>query len=396
MIVLVINSGSSSLKYQVFDMQKEALLAKGLVERIGLNGSILTHRPTGKDQVVIETEIPNHDRAIQLTVEALTHEDHGVVASMREIDAVGHRVAHGGDKFSDSAVINEQSLANIRALFEVAPLHNPPAVMGIEACQHMLPGVPQVAVFDTAFHQTIPGYAYNYALPYALAEKYSLRRYGFHGTSHKYVAQRAAAMLGRSLEDLKIITCHLGNGASIAAIDGGRSVDTSMGFTPLEGLIMGTRVGDMDPAAVPFLMEKEGLTTGQINDLMNKKSGVLGVSGVSSDFRDLEEGAAKGNERCQMALDMFAYRVKKYIGAYAAVMNGVDAIVFTAGLGENSPSMRRSVCSGLGYLGVQLDEEKNKGRGEADVSTAGATCRVMVVPTNEELMIARDTYRLLK
>ncbi|MBM7867034.1 acetate/propionate family kinase [Heliobacterium gestii] len=396
MIVLVINSGSSSLKYQVFDMQKEALLAKGLVERIGLNGSILTHRPTGKDQVVIETEIPNHDRAIQLTVEALTHEDHGVVSSLSEINAVGHRVVHGGDRFSDSVVINEKSLAEICALFEVAPLHNPPAVMGIEACSHMLPGVSQAAVFDTAFHQTLPNYAYNYALPYELAQKYSLRRYGFHGTSHKYVAERAATMAGRPLEDLKIITCHLGNGASITAVDGGRSVDTSMGFTPLEGLIMGTRVGDMDPAAVPFLMEKEGLTTGQLNDLLNKKSGVLGVSGVSSDFRDLEEGAAKGDERCRLALDMFAYRVKKYIGAYAAVMNGVDVIVFTAGLGENSASMRRSICGGLGYLGVQLDEEKNKGRGEADVSAAGATCRVMVVPTDEELMIARDTYRLLK
>ncbi|MBC9783351.1 acetate kinase [Heliobacterium chlorum] len=396
MIILVINSGSSSLKYQVFDMQNETLLAKGLVERIGLNGSLLTHRPSGKNPVVMETDIPNHDTAIQMTVDALIHEEYGVIKSLREINAVGHRVAHGGDKFSDSAVIDEKALADIRALFEVAPLHNPPAVMGIEACQHMLPGVPQVAVFDTAFHQTIPAEAYMYALPYELAKKYSLRRYGFHGTSHKYVAQRAAAMLGRPLEELKIITCHLGNGASIAAVLKGNSVDTSMGFTPLEGLVMGTRVGDMDPAVVPFIMEKENMTPAQVSDFMNKKCGVLGVSGVSSDFRDLEEGADNGNEQCRLALDMFAYRVKKYIGAYAAAMNGVDAIVFTAGLGENSSSMRKTVCSGLEYLGVRLDEEKNKGRGEADVSLPGAACRVMVIPTNEELMIARDTFRLAK
>lgn len=396
MIVLVINSGSSSLKYQLFDMEQESLLAKGLVERIGLSGSLLTHRPQGKNDVVVETDIPDHNVAIKLTVDALTHSEHGVVKAMNEINAIGHRVAHGGDKFSDSALLDEKAISDIRSLFDVAPLHNPPAMMGIEACQRMLPGVPQVGVFDTAFHQSITEHAYIYAIPYEISKKYSLRRFGFHGTSHKFVAQRAAKMLGRPIEESKIVTCHLGNGASIAAVLNGKSADTSMGFTPLEGLVMGTRVGDIDPAAVPFIMEKEGMTSGEINDFLNKKCGVLGISGTSSDFRDLEEGAAKGDKRCQLALNVFAYRVKKYIGSYAAVMNGIDAIVFTAGLGENSPSMREAICEGLDYLGVKLDPKKNEGRGEADISIPQAKCRVLVVPTNEELMIARDTFGLVK
>lgn len=395
MIVLVINSGSSSLKYQVFNMEKESLLAKGLVERIGMSGSILTHSPAQGDKVVIEQDIPDHNTAIKLTVEALTHPSHGVVKKMEEIQAVGHRVAHGGNKFSDSVVIDQEVFAKIEGLFAIAPLHNPPAAMGIKAVEKILPKVKQVAVFDTAFHQTVPDYAYMYALPYDISQKYAIRRYGFHGTSHKYVAQQAARMMGRPLEKLKLITCHLGNGASIAAISQGRSVDTSMGFTPLEGLIMGTRSGDLDPAVVPFLQDKENITASQINDLMNKQCGVLGISGVSSDFRDLEAEAEKGNQRCKLALEMFAYRVKKYIGQYAAVLNGVDAIIFTAGLGENSPPTREAICSGLEYLGAAVDSKKNLVRGEADISQDNAKCRVLVIPTNEELMIARDTFRLI-
>lgn len=387
MNVLVINCGSSSLKYQLFDMSKEAVLARGLVERIGLEGSSLTHR-SGEDKKVIETDIPDHQAAIGLVLEQ--------VQGLGEIAAIGHRVVHGGEKFSASTVIDAEVLQAIEECVELAPLHNPPNIIGIKACQALLPGVPQVAVFDTAFHQTMPPHAYIYSLPYAYYEKYRIRRYGFHGTSHRYVAQRAASMLGKPLEELKLITCHLGNGASITAIDGGKSVATSMGFTPLEGLTMGTRSGDIDPAIVSFIMEKEGLSAEAVTAVLNKKSGVLGISGVSSDFRDLETAAAEGHQRAQLALDIFCYDVKKYIGAYLAVLNGVDAIVFTAGLGENSNVVRAMVCHNLEALGIAIDPEKNRVRGqEADISAAGARVRVLVVPTNEELMIARDTVSVL-
>ncbi|KAB2954451.1 acetate kinase [Heliorestis acidaminivorans] len=396
MIVLVINSGSSSLKYQIFDMKEEQLLAKGLVDRIGISGSSLTHQPLNKEALVVKEDIENHNQAIELTVKALTHQQQGVIKEMNEIDAIGHRVAHGGDRFADSTVISDEVSNKIAMLFDVAPLHNPPALMGIEACARMLPKVTQVAVFDTAFHQSIPEKAYIYALPYEISKKYSLRRYGFHGTSHKYVAQKAAEFLQKDISALKLITCHLGNGASIAAVNGGKSVDTSMGFTPLEGLVMGTRVGDIDPASLLFLMEKENMNIEEMNSFLNKKCGVLGISGLSSDFRDLEEAAKNGEHRCQLALDIFAYRVKKYIGAYSAVMNGVDGIIFTAGLGENSPTIRQAITEDLGYLGAELDHEKNNRRGEKEISKQGSRCKILVIPTNEELMIARDTFRLVK
>lgn len=396
MKVLVINCGSSSLKYQLFDMENEYVMAKGLVERIGLSGAVLTHRPGEKKQV-IETAIPDHEKAIALVLEAIIHPEYGVLKSMQEISAVGHRVVHAGEDFASSVLLTDEVMKAIRKNIELAPLHNPPNIMGIEACQRLMPKVPQVAVFDTAFHQTMPAKAYLYGIPYEYYEKYKIRKYGFHGTSHKYVAQRAAALLGKSLEEAKVITCHLGNGSSIAAVAGGKCVDTTMGFTPLEGLMMGTRSGDIDPTVITFLMEKENWTTEQINNFLNKKSGVLGLSGVSSDFRDLETAAGEGNKRAQLALDRFAYGVKKFIGAYAAVLDGVDALVFTAGLGENSASMRESICEGLGYLGVKIDAVKNKVRGEeVDVSSADAKTRVLVIPTNEELMIARDTYEIVK
>ncbi|MCW2278410.1 acetate/propionate family kinase [Heliophilum fasciatum] len=396
MIVLVINSGSSSLKYQLFDMGNETMLAKGLIERIGMPGSLLTHRPSGQEPLVIRQAIADHMAAIALAVKALTEPNHGVIASMQAIEAIGHRVAHGGDRFTDAALIDKQVMAAIVSLFPVAPLHNPPAVMGIEACQQMLPAVPQIAVFDTAFHQSIPEAAYMYALPWALHEKYNLRRYGFHGTSHRFVARRLAALMQKPLEALKIITCHLGNGSSLCAVDRGQSIDTTMGFTPLEGLMMGTRVGDIDPAAVLFIMEHEGYTSEQVRDFLNKRCGVLGVSGLSSDFRDLEREAQQGNARCRLALDMFAYRVKKYIGAYTAAMNGLDALVFTAGIGENSAMMRAKICADLTYLGIAVDEEKNIRDGEGDISAVDSRCRVFVIPTNEELMIAQDTFRIAR
>lgn len=387
MNVLVINCGSSSLKYQLFDMAKETVLAKGLVERIGLEGSCLTHR-VGEDKTVIEQNIPDHQAAISLVLEQ--------VRGLGEIKAVGHRVVHGGEKFSASTVIDAEVLKAIEECVELAPLHNPPNIIGIKACQALLPGVPQVAVFDTAFHQTMPPKAYIYSLPYEYYEKYRIRRYGFHGTSHRYVAQRAAQLLGKPLDQLKLITCHLGNGASITAIDGGKSVATSMGFTPLEGLTMGTRSGDIDPAIVSYIMEKENLTAEQVTGILNKKSGVLGISGVSSDFRDLEAAAARGHERARLALEIFCYDVKKYIGAYLAVLNGVDAIVFTAGLGENSSVVREMVCRDLEALGIAINAEKNQVRGqEADISAPFARVKVLVVPTNEELMIARDTVAVL-
>ncbi|WP_066502996.1 acetate/propionate family kinase [Abyssisolibacter fermentans] len=395
MKVLVINCGSSSLKYQLIDMTDESVLAKGLVERIGIEGSKITHKANGK-KAIIEQPMENHKIALELVVKALLDEEHGAIKSMDEIDAVGHRVVHGGEKFATSVVITDEVIKTMEDCSDLAPLHNPPNIIGIKACKEIMPNTPMTGSFDTAFHQTMSKEAYIYPLPYELYEKYGIRRYGFHGTSHKYVAQRAGAILNKNIEDLKIITCHLGNGASLAAVKNGKCVDTSMGLTPLEGLAMGTRCGDIDPAIIPFLMEKEGLDISGVNNLINKKSGVLGISGISSDFRDIENAANEGNDRAKLALDKFANRVKKYIGAYAAIMGGVDAIVFTAGLGENSISMREQICEGLDFLGVKVDSDKNNVRGEeVVVSTDDAKVKVLVVPTNEELMIARDTKALV-
>ncbi|SES66537.1 acetate kinase [Natronincola peptidivorans] len=396
MKVLVMNCGSSSLKYQLINMENEELLAKGIAERIGIEGSFVKHETIGKEKAVIEERMEDHKAAIKIVLEALINKEYGTIQSMEEITAVGHRVVHGGEKFSGSVIINEEVKSVLEECSELAPLHNPPNLMGIYACEEILPNVPMVGVFDTAFHQTMPKESYMYALPYELYEKYKIRRYGFHGTSHKYVAMKAAELLGKSLEDLNIITCHLGNGASIAAVKNGQSVDTSMGFTPLEGLAMGTRCGDLDPAIIAYWMAKENLTIAEVNNLMNKKSGVLGVSGVSSDFRDLEDAADQGNERAQLALDLYYQRVKKYMGAYAAEMGGVDAVVFTAGLGENSAIARKAICSGLEFLGIKIDDEKNNIRGkEADVTTTDSTVKVLLIPTNEELMIARETKSLV-
>ncbi|MEN6413475.1 MAG: acetate kinase [Veillonellales bacterium] len=392
MKVLVVNCGSSSLKYQLFDMTDESVLAKGLVERIGIEGSVLTHQPSGKEKTVVKADIKNHSIAIKLVVDALMDAKHGVISSMKEIAAVGHRVVHGAEEFADSVLITPAVMAALEKCIEMAPLHNPPNILGVNACAELMPGVPQVGVFDTAFHQTMPPKAYIYGLPYEVYEKYGIRRYGFHGTSHRFVSQSVAKMMGRDISNLKIITCHLGNGSSIAAVKNGKCIDTSMGLTPLEGLVMGTRCGDLDPAILPLLMKKENMTAAQIDSYINKKSGVLGVSGVSSDFRDIEAAADKGNKRAQLALDVFAYRVLKYIGSYAAAMNGVDAIVFTAGLGENSISMRAKICEGLDYLGTKIDDQKNNIRGKAqEISVDGAKVKLFVIPTNEELMIARDT-----
>lgn len=392
MKVLVVNCGSSSLKYQLFNMMDESVLAKGLVERIGLEGSVLNHQPTGHDKVVIKADISNHSVGIKLVLEALTDSKHGVISSMKEIVAVGHRVVHGGEKFADSVLITPEVMKALEDCIEMAPLHNPPNIAGIEACAEIMPGVPQVGVFDTAFHQSMPKHAFLYGLPYEAYEKYGVRRYGFHGTSHKYVSQRAAEMMDQHMSNLRIITCHLGNGSSLAAIKYGRATDTSMGFTPLEGLVMGTRCGEIDPAIIPFLMKKENMNPDQMDNYLNKKSGVLGISGVSSDFRDIEEAAEAGNERAQLALDVFAYKVRKYIGSYVAAMGGVDAIVFTAGLGENSIEMRDKICNGLEYLGTRIDPVRNKVRGKAqEISVEGAKVKIFVIPTNEELVIARDT-----
>ncbi len=397
MNVLVINCGSSSLKYQLIDMNNENVLAKGLVERIGIEGSVLKHEVGNNDKVVIKEVMEDHKDALKLVLDALMDENHGAIKDVNEINAIGHRVVHAGEKFSGSVVINDAVIAALEECIELAPLHNPPNLIGINACQELMPKVPMTGVFDTAFHQTMPESSYIYPLPYELYEKYGLRKYGFHGTSHKYVAQRTSAILNKDLEDLKIVTCHLGNGASITAIDKGVSVDTSMGFTPLEGLVMGTRCGDIDPAIVTFLMEKENLDTKGINDLLNKKSGVLGISGVSSDFRDIENAAEEGNKRAQLALDKFNVRAKKYIAAYASVMGGVDAVVFTAGLGENSASNRAEICLGLEFMGIEIDNNKNNTRGkEAIISSDKSKVKVLVIPTNEELMIARDTLSLLK
>ncbi len=394
MKILVINAGSSSLKYQLIDMDSNEVMAKGLCERIGIDG-ILNHSVNG-EKLQFNIDMPNHAKAISAVLEALLSKEHGVISDMSEISAVGHRVVHGGEKFSGSVVINADVKAALEECIDLAPLHNPANLTGIAACEEAMPGVPQVAVFDTAFHQTMPAESYLYALPYEYYEKYKIRRYGFHGTSHKYVAGRAAAMLGKDIKDLKIVTCHLGNGSSITAVDGGKSMDTTMGFTPLAGLLMGTRCGDIDPAVVTFLQEKEGLSASEIDAIMNKKSGILGLSGVSSDFRDVEASAKEGNKVAEIGLNMFDYQVKKYIGSYAAAMGGVDAIVFTAGVGENNKTMRANVAAGLGFMGVKIDEEKNAIRGEEiDISAEGASVRVLVIPTNEELAIAMETKALV-
>ena len=396
MKVLVLNCGSSSLKYQLIDMETEGVLAKGLCERIGIEGSRLKHQPAGKDAVIFDDYQEDHSVSVKMVLDALTHPEYGVVKSMSEINAVGHRVVHGGEYFANSVIINQEVIAAIEKCCELAPLHNPANLIGIAACDKIMPGVPQVAVFDTAFHQTMPERAYMYALPYEYYEKYKIRRYGFHGTSHKFVSEEVAKMLDRPYDQTKTITCHLGNGGSICAVRNGKSIDTTMGFTPLEGLVMGTRAGDIDASVITYLMEKENLTAAEMNNILNKQSGVLGISGVSSDFRDIEEASEAGNTRAGMALDVFAYKVAKRIGAYTAAMNGVDAIVFTAGLGENSASTRKEICDYLGWMGVHIDSYNNSLRGKAmEISDSTSRVRVFVIPTNEELVIARDTKELL-
>lgn len=396
MKILVINCGSSSLKYQLIDMDTKEVLAKGLSERIGIEGGRVKYEAAGRDEIVIEEQLDDHKAALKIVLDSLQNEEYGAVKSLDEIDAVGHRVVHGGESFADSVIIDDDVMKAINDNVEIAPLHNPPNIIGIEACKEIMGDIPMVAVFDTAFHQTIPEENYIYALPYEYYENYRVRRYGFHGTSHQYITERAADMLGKDLDEVNLITCHLGNGSSISAVKGGKCHDTSMGFTPLEGLVMGTRCGNIDPAIIPFLMEKENLSPDEMSNVMNKKSGVLGVSGVSSDFRDLEEAAEKGHHRAQLALDMFESRVRKYIGAYLTEMDHCDGIVFTAGVGENSITTREHVVDGLKSLGLELDKEKNDMRGkEAIVSTEASSIPVLVIPTNEELKIAMETAKLV-
>lgn len=397
MKILVINCGSSSLKYQLIDMETENSLSTGLVERIGIEGSKLTQKVDGREKYVLTTPMKDHKEAISHVIETLLDEVQGVIKSADEIGAVGHRVVHGGEKYSTSVVITDEVMKDLEEFSVLAPLHNPPNIIGINACMELMPTTTMVAVFDTAFHQTMPEKAFLYGLPYELYKENHIRKYGFHGTSHKYVSFRAAEMLDKDIKDLKLITCHLGNGASVAAVRGGISVDTSMGFTPLEGLLMGTRCGDIDPAIIPYLMDVKGYSYDEVNNIMNKKSGVLGLSGVSSDFRDIEDAMAAGNPRAKLALDVFHYRVKKYIGYFMAAMNGVDAIIFTAGLGENAVETREEIITDLEWFGVELDKEKNKVRGkERIVSTDDSKVKIIVIPTNEELMIARDTLALVK
>ncbi len=397
MKVLVLNCGSSSLKYQLFDMTNELVLAKGLVEKIGLEDSEMSHYK-GEEGLVFKENIPlpTHKEAIVAVIEKLISTEYGVISSLDEIGAVGHRVLHGGQKFSASVLVDDKVEDAIAEYIPFGPLHNPANLMGIRACAAAIPGIPQVAVFDTAFHQTMPASSYIYALPYELYEKYGIRRFGFHGTSHRYVTARALALLGGPAEGKKFVTCHLGNGSSLAAVKDGKVLDTSMGFTPLEGMVMGSRSGDIDPAIVPIIMEKENLTTQEASNYLNKKSGLLGVSGVSSDMRYVEKAAAEGNERAQLALDLLYKRIIKYIGAYAAEMGGLDAIVFTAGIGENSISLRKIICQSLGYFGLELDEEANNVRGvEREITKPGSKVKAFIIPTNEELMIARDTLAIV-
>ena len=398
MNILVINCGSSSLKFQLIDSESEKVIAKGLCERIGISGSRIVYQKPGVEKQITEAPMPDHKVAIKMVIDALTDAENGVVSSLSEIGAVGHRIVHGGEKFASSTVIDDAVIAAIEECSELAPLHNPANLIGIRACMELMPGTPMVAVFDTAFHQTMPEEAYLYGIPYSYYKNQKIRRYGFHGTSHSYVSKRAAEVIGEEIDKLKLIVCHLGNGASVSAVKYGKSIDTSMGLTPLEGLIMGTRSGDMDPAIIEFIAHKEGKTLEEIMQILNKESGVLGVSdGFSSDFRDLEDAYLEGKEDGTRAMKVFAYRVAKYIGAYTAAMNGVDAICFTAGLGENSPIVRRMVCEYLGYLGVTLDEEQNAKRGkDLIVSAADSKTKILVIPTNEELAIARETYELIK
>lgn len=398
MNILVINCGSSSLKFQLIDAVTEKLIAKGLCERIGIEGSQLVYQPAGQDKIKTVTPMEDHTKAIKLVLEALTDKEKGVVKDLSEIGAVGHRIVHGGEKFAASTLITEEVIAAITECNELAPLHNPANLIGIAACKELMPDTPMVAVFDTAFHQTMPQEAYLYGIPYEYYEKYKIRRYGFHGTSHSYVSKKAAEVLGQKYEDLKLIVCHLGNGASVSAVQNGKCIDTSMGLTPLEGLIMGTRSGDIDPAIIEFLAHKEGKTIDEIMTILNKKSGVLGLSdNFSSDFRDLEDAYLEGQEASVRTMESFAYRVAKYIGAYVAAMNGVDGICFTAGLGENSPLVRNLICKRLGYLGITLDEEQNGKRGkDLVITTPDSKTKVLVIPTNEELAIARETYAIVK
>ena len=397
MKTLVINCGSSSLKYQLIDMSTEECMVQGLVERIGIEGSVLTQKIEGKDKYVINTDIKNHKDAIKLVLEALVDPVHGVIKSMDEISAVGHRVVHGGEKYSDSVLINDEVLQSIKDCIVLAPLHNPPNIIGIEACKELMPNTPMVAVFDTAFHQTMPKHSYICPLPYDLYEKYGIRKYGFHGTSHKYVSNKVAEAMGKDIKDLKIVTCHLGNGCSLAAVKNGKSVDTSMGFTPLAGVMMGTRSGSIDPSVISFLIEEHGYTIEEIDELLNKKSGVLGISGVSSDFRDVLAAGEAGNERAKLALEIFYYKVRTQIAAYAGAMGGIDVIVFTAGIGENSSITRKEILKGLEFFGFAVNEENNEIRGKIqEISTEDSRVKVYVVPTNEELMIARDTAKLVK
>ena len=398
MKIFVVNCGSSSLKYQVLDMASETLLAKGIVDRIGMEGSALSHEKIGNEEK-FKLIIPmnDHKEAIGRVLDALVDENHGVLKSLAEITGVGHRVVHAGEKYSSSVLIDDEVLKALEECSDLAPLHNPPNLSGIAACKALMPNTPMVGVFDTAFHQTMPPESYIYALPYEYYEKYGVRRYGFHGTSHKYVAERAADILSVNLDDLKLISCHLGNGASIAAIKRGKCINTSMGFTPLEGLAMGTRSGDLDPSIMKFIMDKEGLSSKEMLDVLNKKSGMLGVSGVSSDFRDLELASADGNERAILALKIFAHKVRAYIGNYMVQMNGVDAIIFTAGVGENDIAVRDIICNDLGNLGIKLDVAKNKVKGkEMIISRDDSKVKIMLIPTNEELVIARDTRDILR
>jgi acetate kinase len=397
MKILVINAGSSSMKYQLYNMTDESVLAKGRVERIGMDSAILSHEPTGKMEYREVSEILDHSTAIRKVVSALTHPEHGVLSSMQEIQGVGHRVVHGGETFSNSVLVTNQVKQEIRRLFDLAPLHNPAHMMGIDAVEANLPGVPQTVVFDTAFHQTMPAQSYLYPIPMVLYNKHKVRRYGFHGTSHDYVSQRGAEFLGKRIEDMKIITCHIGNGASCTAIQGGQSVDTSMGMTPLEGLMMGTRSGDIDPAIVPYVMTKEELTVGEVNSMLNKHSGLIAISGISSDVREVQDAMKNGDRNATLAYDMYEYRIRKCIGSYAAAMNGLDLLIFTAGVGENSADLREKICLQLTFFGVELDVEANrsKERGDRRISTDKSAVEVLVIPTNEELMIARDTFRLI-
>ncbi len=398
MKILVINAGSSSIKYQLFDMSDDSVLAKGQCDRIGIAGGNFKHKVPGRDDYKIDIQMANHAEAVKLVLDTLVSKEHGVIKSLSEISAVGHRVLHGGEKFSGSVIVDDKVIEAITECIELGPLHNPHNLTGIRACESLMPGVPQVAVFDTGFHQTMPDYAYLYALPYEYYEKYKIRRYGFHGTSHRYVSLRAAAMLGRT--DTKIVTCHLGNGSSISAIMNGKCFDTTMGLTPLEGIMMGTRCGSIDPAIIPLLMQKENLTPAEIDTIMNKKSGILGVSQKTSDNRDIEEAAKAGDKRAQLIESMLCHQLTKYIGGFAAAMGGLDAVIFTGGIGENNPQYRSRVAEKLAFMGVKIDEELNakakRTSDENDISAPDAKVKMLVIPTNEELMIARDTYELCK